>query len=203
MITLDNISAYVNDEPITMPISISVLPGAVLCINGKNGVGKSTLLKTIAGLRNYRAGAITVNNFSILEHYEEYRTKICYIGNELGLDQTLSVIENIMFWARIYGSELLLKAAIHTMRLEAHLEKNVYELSSGLQRRVQYTRLLLKIADIWLLDEPFTHMDNDGIETICNLILARAKNMGTIIMASHSVPKSLDAYTCSHELLPS
>jgi heme exporter protein A len=112
-----------------------------------------------------------------------------YLGHNTAIKSELSVFENIKFWSNLYGSSQSLQAAIHYFNLEEILTQKCYELSAGNQKRVALSRLLACQAPLWLLDEVYSNLDQEGDDLLTRLILSKADSGGIIFVSSHSQPK--------------
>jgi heme exporter protein A len=185
MLTVNSITHYKNQQLIFKDLGFSLGLGSALVLSGKNGVGKTTLLKTIAGLCRQDQGEILWNNENVQKFYPEFCADINYIGHKNFLKPKLTVWQNLSFYAQISDTEILLPAAIKYFSLEEILEKPVYQLSSGWQKKVMLAKLLYSPAAIWLLDEPTVNLDKEAKERLFNLVSTRIKDGGIVIIATH------------------
>ena len=186
MLTCQNLSLANNIGTIFSNLNFSVLPGSLLAITGKNGSGKTSLLKMILGLLENKSGKIFWNNINILEDILLFRQNICYIGHFNALQDNLTVIENLKFWCGFRGEQDLIQPAIRYFLLNDIQDIKVSLLSEGLKRRVELTKLLLYRTHLWLLDEPETNLDNLSKDLLNNLIKIRVKEGGIVLVATHS-----------------
>lgn len=159
--------------------------GEIWIIQGSNGSGKSTLLKAIAGLYPIYSGAVTLGQHSLMQH-PNYPNNILFLGHKHALKPSMSVYDNVAFWAKSRQTEELIEAAISYFDLEPYRTMKCELLSAGWQQRVVLTRLLTMPAKLWLLDEPMTHLDNDGIALMQSLIISRTEQQGIVLMSSHA-----------------
>ena len=160
-------------------------------LEGNNGVGKSSLLRTISGLINPFSGLIKWNGLSINKTKKEFVNKINYIGHSNGLSPILSVKKNLEYWLSISGNNGNLNNALNTFEIKKFSLTPVIELSSGLQRRVALSRLLLCRKNIWLLDEPLNSIDEENQKIFFEQILNHINNNGIVIMATHQKVKNI------------
>ena len=165
--------------PMTAPISVSLEGSDLLAIRGPNGVGKSTLLKTIAGLLPAESGEIRVNGAW------PSAVPILYLGHKRGLVSSMSVYDNVAFWAAQYDARELISAALHYFDLDEVADVPVHTLSAGWQQRVALTRLITIPSPLWLLDEPVSNLDADAGELLQSLIQSRLEQGGMVAMTSH------------------
>jgi heme exporter protein A len=165
--------------PLTQPISMALAGGDMLAIHGANGSGKSTLLKTVAGLLPIHAGTIRMNEVWPAAQHP------LYIGHKRGLTPSMSVADNVSFWAKVSGHPELTAAAMHYFDLDDIPNATVSELSAGWQQRVALTRLITIPTGVWLLDEPMANLDAAGISLLQSLIQSRLEQGGIILIATH------------------
>ena len=165
--------------PMTAPINLELKGGELLVIRGANGVGKSTLLKTICGLLPLGSGQIRVNG------QWPPLIPMLYLGHKRGLVSSMSVYDNVAFWAAQYHSNELISAALHYFDLEEVADVPVHTLSAGWQQRVALTRLITIPSPLWLLDEPVSNLDADAGELLQSLIQSRLEQGGMVAMTSH------------------
>lgn len=166
-------------------LSFTLKAGELKVIRGANGSGKSTLLQILAGLRKPDVGSIVWEGVTLTEH-PGYPMLVCYVGHRHGMRPTLSVLDNLSFWARMYDSEMLLAAAINYFDLDALVHVPFEALSAGWKQRVNLARLILTPAPLWLLDEPSSNLDALGIELLQSLMSTRLERGGMVVMASHA-----------------
>lgn len=164
---------------LTCPISLALEGGDMLAIQGQNGSGKSTLLKTIAGLLPVLEGAIRING----ELPSQQRP--LYSGHKRGLTPSMSVYDNVAFWAKASGHPELTAAAMHYFDLDDIPNAPVSELSAGWQQRVALTRLITMPTGIWLLDEPMANLDGQGAALLQSLTQSRLEQGGIVLIATH------------------
>ena len=166
-------------SPLTAPISVSLAGGELLAVRGANGSGKSTLLKTIAGLLPPESGSIRVNG------QWPAQVPILYLGHKRGLVGSMSVDDNVSFWANMYQCAELVPAALHYFDLEEVADVPVEQLSAGWQQRVALTRLITVPSPLWLLDEPISNLDEEAGALLQSLIQSRLEQGGMALMTSH------------------
>ena len=186
MLTCQNLSLANNIGSIFSNLSFSILPASFMAIRGKNGSGKTSLLKMILGLIDHNSGNISWNKINILEDIFLFRQNVCYIGHKNALQLDLTVLDNLKFWCSLRGEKELLKPAIRYFMLDDVLDIKISLLSEGLKRRIELTKLLLYRTNLWLLDEPEVNLDNFSRDLLTNLIKIRVKEGGIVMMATHN-----------------
>ncbi|EJF98110.1 cytochrome c biogenesis ATP-binding export protein CcmA [Bartonella vinsonii subsp. arupensis Pm136co] len=180
----ENLAACRNEEVLFQELSFCLFPHQLMTITGPNGIGKSTLLRIIAGLLEAAKGHVILK-----DHEQTYpvATACHYLGPQNAMKPFLSVIDNLQFWATFYGQHLRYPhealSDINLSDLE-HLPFNV--LSTGQKRRVAIARLLLSYRPIWILDEPLLGVDHHSQTLLTNIFQQHLNQGGMIIAATHN-----------------
>lgn len=172
--------------PLLAPLHQQFTSGDIVSVAGPNGLGKSSFLKTLAGLLPPYSGQVLWNQ-AMLTHDARYPRMISYLGHQLALDPVRTVEEQLQFWARAYGQPELLEAALHFFDLSGWQNRPLYELSAGWRQRVALARLIVQPGTVWLLDEPASHLDVEGLKLLNALVETRAERGGLIFIASHAL----------------
>lgn len=162
-------------------VSLCVPAGECLHIMGQNGVGKTTLLEALAGQNHHVHG-----DFSLQGQPLKPQDSI-FLGTNHGYKECLSVMENLSFWADVYGQKAnQVRQAISVFNL-APLEDQLYsDLSTGQKQRLSLARLCLIKRPLWLLDEPFLGLDNFGIQILKKLLEKQLSSRGLVCLTSHT-----------------
>lgn len=154
-------------------LGFTLSPGRALVLRGANGIGKTTLLRTLAGLQPAVAGQISIPSESL-----------AYASHADGLKATLSVVENLRFWTAVHGTDLV-ETAIQGMNLSALRNRWAGSLSAGQKRRLGLARLLVSGRPIWLLDEPTVSLDTDSVSLFAGVVRQHLAQGGSALMATH------------------
>lgn len=157
--------------PVLEGISFGLAAGGALVLRGPNGVGKTTLLRVVAGLQPAFAGRISVG-------------EVAYAGHADGVKATLSVVENLEFWARIYGGGDV-AAAMIAVDLQGLGGRLAGQLSAGQRRRLGLARLLVTGRRVWVLDEPTVSLDAASVGLFGAMVAAHLGTGGVALIASH------------------
>lgn len=159
-------------------LNFSLSAGELVLVQGPNGSGKSSLLKILAGLASSEQGSV------------EHTSEIAYVGHKDGIKKGLSVIENIRLQLALgqQSSQINeIERVLETFRLHAQRDKLCAALSMGQRRKVALASLVLKQKPIWILDEPFTGLDNPSVEALCGYFNSHLSKSGMIVVASHAI----------------
>lgn len=183
-LTLNVVELSYGEGALFPPLSARIEPGELCVIEGSNGSGKSTLLKALAGLHRPTSGGVMYEDIPLTRH-RDYPDCVLFLGHKRALRPKVSVRHNIAYWARLHGAAELADTAMHYFDLLPYADTPCAKLSSGWQERVALARLLAIPAPIWLLDEPLSHLDADGIALVHSIITSRLEQGGIVIMTSH------------------
>ena len=188
---VDAVAVY-NDYPALAGVTFSVDRQEIVLLRGPNGAGKTTLLRACAGLIPIVRGSAHVLGVNIAIDRESIRERVGLLGHQNGLFAELTIAENVDFWSTVVGATRAERdAAMQRMSIDGKLaNRRVSELSAGQKRRCALACLVVRRAEIWLLDEPHAGLDAKGRDEI-DLILKEAASAGaTIVVASHEVERA-------------
>jgi heme exporter protein A len=168
-------------------LNLSLASGEIMQIVGPNGSGKTSLLRILSGLAQTTEGKVMWNDLEISDSDANYVNEISYVGHQNGIKSALTPLENLNFSAALYNTlEGASPAqALKEFGLYGYEDTPVSKLSSGQRRRVALARLLLTHAHLWLLDEPYTSVDDKGRTFIAKVLTEHLDKHGMIIIVSH------------------
>jgi heme exporter protein A len=161
--------------PVLEGVNFAVEPGEAIVLTGPNGVGKTTLLRTLAGLQPPYSGKVIVPDTE----------SITYAAHADGIKSVLSVAENLNFWAAVHGATDVVGPALDAFNLQDLRDRPAGSLSAGQKRRLGLARLAVTGRLIWLLDEPTVSLDKASVELFGNVVRAHLDQGGSAVIASH------------------
>jgi heme exporter protein A len=174
-------------------LDFRVAGGEALVVEGANGVGKTSLLRLIAGFLSPAAGDITLNiDGKAVTDGEERGRHIGWLGHLDGIKPQLGTAEQLEFFARLYGVRDNVLPSLARVGLSRQREFPCRYLSAGQKKRLGLARLILSGRAVWLLDEPFAALDSAGRALAAELMTAHCASGGIVIAATHD-PLGLDA----------
>jgi heme exporter protein A len=165
-------------------LNFELTPGRVLLLEGRNGSGKTSLLRILCGFREADAGQVLWCGDSIKDG--QYYADMAYVGHLDGIKKELTVLENLTISLALGRPGLYsIEQALAQVRLSGYDDALVQSLSAGQKRRLSLARLLITRNHLWILDEPFTSLDKEGIALIETLMTEHCMNGGMIVLTSH------------------
>ena len=171
-IIVKNISYSLNNNFLIKDLSFEITNSTFGVVEGISGIGKTTLLNLIAGLKKPMSGEIILNN-KILSNDCEFvlpeNRNIGYVFQDFALFPHINVKKNILFASKNKKSDFYLKV-IKKLNLESHLQKMPHELSGGLMQRVAICRALLMEPSLLILDEPFSNLDYENFINVQSIL---------------------------------
>ncbi len=165
-------------------LDFAVERGEALAVTGRNGAGKSSLLRLIAGLLAPAGGSIRLEG----SDKEEPLAEQChFLGHRDGLKPSLSVRENLEFWRDFLGGEagLDVEASLDALQIAHLADLPASYLSAGQRRRLALARFVAVRRPVWLLDEPTSALDTQAQSLLAGLMTAHLQGGGLIVAATH------------------
>lgn len=187
MLRAQSLQCIRDDRSLFSELSFSVAAGEVASIEGRNGSGKTSLLRILCGIRLPDAGAVYWQDTEIGRLGPGYHVHVGYIGHADGVKLDLTPRENLVFAASL-GSrrdEVGIEEALDRVGLYALEDVPTRVLSAGQKRRLALARLLATAAALWVLDEPLSSLDRAGIELFESLLREHLGAGGLAVMTTH------------------
>lgn len=175
------------DRRLLSDLNFRVDAGDVLHLRGRNGAGKSSLIEVLVGLRAAQSGVLQRPSAAQLH----------WIGHRNALNADLNVVENLSSWCALHGlSASAIPAALERVGLSRLRFRSTRTLSAGQKRRAALARLLLDRRPLWVLDEPLSGLDAEGVQMLGQLMNEHVATDGAIVVTSHqSLPGRLPRVT--------
>lgn len=197
MLEIRNVTCIRDERVLFEQLSFTISSGELIQIEGQNGAGKTTLLRIIAGLGYADEGDIYWNGESIKKNREEFHSDLLFLGHHTGVKRELTAFENLAFYQSMHSNynEEAIWDALARVGLAGREDVAAGQLSAGQQRRVALARLWLSNHKLWVLDEPLTAIDKQGVKVLEQLFMSHAKQGGIVLLTTHQ-----DLFTDSNEL---
>lgn len=189
MLEVDQLACMRGDALLFRGLSFGLAGGALLHVAGRNGAGKTSLLRMLCGLILPEAGEVRWRGKPIWLQREEYHGELLFLGHANAVKDEFSPLENLRIACAIAGravSERQALDALDAIGLADRIDLDARYLSQGQRRRVALARLLLGgTVPLWILDEPFTALDVSAVALLARTIEAHLARGGTVIYTTH------------------
>ena len=191
MLLINNLSFSRNGNKIFENLNLSLTNKKMIQIKGRNGSGKTTFLKVILNILEPKSGEIIWKGKNIKKNIFDFYNQTTFIMDNNTSTRELSVEDNINFWKGLSSSKLNNEEIVKLLKklnIEKYYTSKVMYLSSGERKKLELLRLILEQKKLWILDEPFNHLDDLSIEILNQTFLDHINNDGMILFASHYDP---------------
>ncbi len=188
MLEVENLACSRGDHQLFSKLSFTLAAGELMQVQGENGTGKTTLLRTLCGFMRPAAGQIRWRGKDIQQEESGYLAELVYLGHLNAIKDELNALENLQISAGLAGcatEEAGLLAALRRLGLRRREHLPVKVLSQGQRRRVALSRLLVGNAKLWILDEPLTALDVGAVALMEELIGEHLSKGGSVIFTTH------------------
>ena len=169
-------------------VSLELPAGALVWLRGRNGCGKTSLLRLVTGLSSADSGQVLWGREPI-RRVPSYRSELVYVAHANALKEDLSVSESLAFFARIHHRDVSaqgLESALDLFGLASRRHAPVRTLSQGQRRRVALARLAIESRpSLWVLDEPFDALDAEAAQRLGALLASHQARGGSVLLTSH------------------
>lgn len=169
------------------PVSFRIETGAILQVAGPNGAGKTTFMRALCGLFSDWSGQLLWNDQPYRHPDYDMRDAMLYLGHQPGVKKTLTARENLTWIFGVHGRAFpdSIEEALAQVGLAGYEDIPCHQMSAGQMRRVALARLYVSAAPLWILDEPFTAIDKDGVRALERRLLEHAQAGGMIVLTTH------------------
>ena len=197
VIELSGVVAVLGQFPALAGVDLTVQRGEIVLLQGPNGAGKTSLLRVCAGLLPIERGPGNVLGIDLAKNREAIRSRVGLLGHANGLYLDLTVMQNLQFWAStVAATSSEVSTAMATMRIDGRLAGvKASQLSAGQRRRCALASLIVRRAEIWLLDEPHAGLDAAGRDELDALLRSAVSSGATVVLASHERDRALGLAT--------
>jgi heme exporter protein A len=189
MLEVSQLTAIRDERILFESLSFTIDSGELVQIEGRNGTGKTTLLRIVTGLGDRDNGEIFWNGENIESNRDAYHEDLLFLGHSTGVKRELTAYENLRFYLNVHSKAPVDKETIYNALLKVGLagreDVPVAQLSAGQQRRVALARLWLSEHKLWILDEPLTAIDKQGVKVLESLFLSHAEQGGIVVLTTH------------------
>lgn len=189
MLEVSQLTAIRDERILFESLSFTIGSGELVQIEGRNGTGKTTLLRIVTGLGDRDTGEIFWNGENIESNRDVYHEDLLFLGHSTGVKRDLTAYENLRFYLSVHSKQATSKEEIYSALVKVGLagreDVPVAQLSAGQQRRVALARLWLSQHKLWILDEPLTAIDKQGVKVLESLFLNHAEKGGIVVLTTH------------------
>ncbi len=188
MLQVSNLTAVRDERVLFEQLSFTIQPGELVQVEGRNGTGKTTLLRIITGLGDREEGDIWWKEENVAKCRDIFHRDLLFLGHQTGVKRDLTAIENLRFYQSIHNgtqADEVLFQALAQVGLAGREDVPVAQLSAGQQRRVALARLWISQQILWILDEPLTAIDKQGVKVLEQLFIKHADQGGIVLLTTH------------------
>ncbi|HHF2855770.1 TPA: cytochrome c biogenesis heme-transporting ATPase CcmA [Vibrio diabolicus] len=188
MLEVSNLTAIRDERVLFENLQFEIKPGELVQIEGRNGTGKTTLLRIVTGLGDREEGIIKWKGEEVEKSRDVFHQDLLFLGHQTGVKRELTALENLRFYQSIQNnrsSDEEIFTALTQVGLAGREDVPVEQLSAGQQRRVALARLWLSKQILWILDEPLTAIDKQGVKVLESLFASHADNGGIVVLTTH------------------
>lgn len=188
MLEAHNLECVRGERRLFSGVGFRLEAGELLYLQGKNGAGKTSMLRMLIGLLPPEAGEIRWQGESIRTLGEDFRAELCYLGHQNAIKEELTPLENLVAASRLAEEEISEDDAIDALEqvgLAGREDLACKYLSQGQKRRVALARLVKEKRKLWVLDEPFVALDVAAVAWLAGIIGGHLQRGGLAVMTTH------------------
>lgn len=191
MLLINNLSFARNGNTIFENLNLSLSNRSITQIRGKNGSGKTTFLQVILNFLDYKTGEIFWEGKNIKKNIFNFYKQTTFIMDHNTSSRRMTVHDNISFWSGLSSSKLTkneILLLLETFNIQKYQNTKTMYLSSGEIKKLELLRLILEQKKLWILDEPYNHLDDLSIEILNQTFIDHINKDGVILFTSHLNP---------------
>ena len=188
MLEVSHLECVRGERSLFADVGFRLNEGEILYLQGKNGSGKTSLLRILCGLAHPAAGEVRWRSRLIGSLGENFRRELCYLGHHSAIKEELTPLENLLASAQLAGETLAEGEALDALEmlgLVGREDLTCRHLSQGQKRRVALARLVNERRALWILDEPYVALDATAIGLVAELIGAHLQRGGLVVLTTH------------------
>ena len=188
MLSVSDLECQRGDRRLFAGVGFRLEAGELMYLKGRNGTGKTSLLRLLCGLLPPASGEIRWRDQPIKRLGEDYRREMCFLGHHNAIKEELTPLENLNTSAALAGTPLdpeHVLDALALLGLAGREDLPCRYLSQGQKRRVALSRLAIDRRPLWLLDEPFVALDTAAVDLVAELIGAHLQRGGMVVLTTH------------------
>ncbi len=188
MLEADNLECVRGERRLFAGLGFKLAAGELIYLQGRNGAGKTSLLRMLIGLLPPENGEIRWQGRPIRSQNDEFHADLCYLGHLNAIKEELTPLENLLAGARLAGETLSEDDAIDALEqvgLAGREDLACKYLSQGQKRRVALARLVVDRRPLWILDEPFVALDVAAVDWLAGIISSHLQRGGMAVMTTH------------------
>ena len=188
LLSATNLTCIREERLLFDKLNIEIYSGDIVQVEGPNGSGKTSLLRILAGLSQPYEGDVFFTSQLVSQAREEFHQNLLYLGHLPGVKGEMSAIENLGFNLAVHGGNkdvINIEQTLAEVNLTGFEHSLASHLSAGQHRRISLARLYQSNAKIWILDEPFTAIDKQGVQALELLFKNHIEQGGCVILTTH------------------